>query len=508
MSKVPRRGEVPGYDLLVRRSELVDDWPLSDMRDPRPLSESRDAPKGAHVAQWRSDVCPVDDSPEAFEQWLRWELDVLDSLEATGGSLAESAADPDARKHLFPETVRDAYLWVQTASLGDWLCCALAYSEPSQDKDCNLAEVRNRLRHILTWLKMCLSALGPIKPWSQLLLSLREREKRERRGRKLDKVTELELEIKAIQEYVEIAERRAAQPYQTPRQLAWVIATIRPIAEQNAIVLADRAALEPYQIKLREIERKQAEYRENHPFLSMFAVPFQEEEKQLRETVRKLDSLQLLAYCDIPPPPEDTKRGRPGSGKARWYQFWSHWGRFASQQGLSSRPVSYAADRVISKKDVDWLQQIDAVYGVWSPKWLRQNAERARMARDEAIPRLRKRIERIKNARGARARVRAAAAAHFDKTRELAATVKNQLRDQVATLPVCPYCGGELGVEPHADHIYPVSRGGLSTPENMVYCCAKCNGTKHDRTLREFLLSEGLVRDEVEERLHRLGKRF
>jgi DNA-directed RNA polymerase subunit RPC12/RpoP len=136
----------------------------------------------------------------------------------------------------------------------------------------------------------------------------------------------------------------------------------------------------------------------------------------------------------------------------------------------------------------------------WS-KWLA-------VGRHEEELRLRKRIERIKIAQGSRARVRGAAAAHFDKTRELAVTVKRQLRDQVAIVPVCPYCGGPLGDDAEADHIHPVCLGGLSTPENMVYVCAKCNGTKHDRTLREFILAVGLNRDQVEERLAKLGKRF
>ncbi len=333
-------------------------------------------------------------------------------------------------------------------------------------------------------------------------MSLRESEKREHRGRKMDKVAELEQEIKAIEDYVELVEHRAGQPI--PSSLARVIETIRPIAEQNETAIADQVALEPWQIKLREIEKKQAEYRRDHPFLSMFGVPLGEEEKRVRETLTKIDSPTLVRYCDISPPPAEG--GWPGGWEARWDQYWGMWRSFASEQGLS--PIWIRGRTVIRKEHVNQLQELDAYREVYWAKCLRQKAEEARIARDEEIPRLRARIERIKNAQGARARVRAAAAAHFDKTRELAATVKNQLRDQIASVPVCPYCAGAIGDEPHADHIYPVSRGGLSTPENMVYCCAKCNGTKHDKTLREFILSQGLVRDEVEERLHRLGKRF
>ena len=102
----------------------------------------------------------------------------------------------------------------------------------------------------------------------------------------------------------------------------------------------------------------------------------------------------------------------------------------------------------------------------------------------------------------------AAAAAHFQATRDLAKKIKTKLQSQAKITPMCPYCGGSLGDVPHADHIYPVIRGGLSMPDNMVYVCANCNNKKSDQTLQEFLLSEGLNRGEVETRLAKLGKRF
>ena len=123
---------------------------------------------------------------------------------------------------------------------------------------------------------------------------------------------------------------------------------------------------------------------------------------------------------------------------------------------------------------------------------------------DEALDRERK--EREKH--GADDQTLAAAAAHFEKTRDLADTIKKRIRHQMHILPMCPYCGGPLGDEPNADHIYPVNRGGLSTAENMVYVCAGCNNKKRDKTLREFILAEGLNRDEVETRLTKLRKRF
>ena len=106
------------------------------------------------------------------------------------------------------------------------------------------------------------------------------------------------------------------------------------------------------------------------------------------------------------------------------------------------------------------------------------------------------------------ARIVAMAAAHAGKTRQLAQTVRRNIEHQRALLPICPYCGSVLGEDPEADHIYPVSRGGLSTEENMVFVCALCNGKKRDKTLREFIRTMKLEHSAVEQRLELLGKRF
>ncbi|WP_124712579.1 HNH endonuclease [Mycolicibacterium nivoides] len=49
----------------------------------------------------------------------------------------------------------------------------------------------------------------------------------------------------------------------------------------------------------------------------------------------------------------------------------------------------------------------------------------------------------------------------------------------------CRYCSVSLVAEPHllleVDHIIPVSRGGLSTPENLQTLCWKCNRSKSNK---------------------------
>lgn len=44
----------------------------------------------------------------------------------------------------------------------------------------------------------------------------------------------------------------------------------------------------------------------------------------------------------------------------------------------------------------------------------------------------------------------------------------------------CAYC---LGPADQRDHVEPLCRGGLDTPENVVPCCATCNNSKHTKTL-------------------------
>lgn len=44
----------------------------------------------------------------------------------------------------------------------------------------------------------------------------------------------------------------------------------------------------------------------------------------------------------------------------------------------------------------------------------------------------------------------------------------------------CRYCGKEIK-HPHADHVYPESKGGITSFENLVTACPACNRKKHNR---------------------------
>lgn len=105
-------------------------------------------------------------------------------------------------------------------------------------------------------------------------------------------------------------------------------------------------------------------------------------------------------------------------------------------------------------------------------------------------------------------KLRARVSATSRGTRQIASYVKKQLRPQLAIMDVCPYCGTPLDGNPHADHIYPMSRGGLSVISNMVIICSGCNIKKSDLTLNEFIEKHAFDRDFVEGNLKKLRKRF
>jgi 5-methylcytosine-specific restriction endonuclease McrA len=100
--------------------------------------------------------------------------------------------------------------------------------------------------------------------------------------------------------------------------------------------------------------------------------------------------------------------------------------------------------------------------------------------------------------------LRAKLAAIESLDRRMADEVKRRL----ASHHPCPYCGGSLGDQRHADHIYPVAKGGLSVDPNMVWVCATCNVKKSDMTLAQFIAKFQLDRAAIERRLAAQRKDF
>lgn len=60
----------------------------------------------------------------------------------------------------------------------------------------------------------------------------------------------------------------------------------------------------------------------------------------------------------------------------------------------------------------------------------------------------------------------------------------------------CAYCGASgAKVRLTVDHVVPQSKGGLTSFENCVTCCSKCNSIKGSRTLKEAGMT---LRDNVQ----------
>lgn len=54
---------------------------------------------------------------------------------------------------------------------------------------------------------------------------------------------------------------------------------------------------------------------------------------------------------------------------------------------------------------------------------------------------------------------------------------------------LCVYCGD---IATTWDHIVPVSKGGQTTPGNIVPCCISCNSSKKDRDVFDWIDEKGL----------------
>jgi 5-methylcytosine-specific restriction endonuclease McrA len=50
-----------------------------------------------------------------------------------------------------------------------------------------------------------------------------------------------------------------------------------------------------------------------------------------------------------------------------------------------------------------------------------------------------------------------------------------------------PHCGIDVRDEYSIDHKIPLSRGGSNWPDNIQILCVRCNSSKRDRTMEEWL---------------------
>lgn len=62
----------------------------------------------------------------------------------------------------------------------------------------------------------------------------------------------------------------------------------------------------------------------------------------------------------------------------------------------------------------------------------------------------------------------------------------------------CHYCGTQVenSRKMTLDHVYPVSLGGPTIPQNLVPCCRKCNGIKENMTPQQYQAYRNLRDDD------------
>lgn len=63
--------------------------------------------------------------------------------------------------------------------------------------------------------------------------------------------------------------------------------------------------------------------------------------------------------------------------------------------------------------------------------------------------------------------------------------LRNSIKARDNQTHTCQYCSVSLATEPHllleVDHVIPISRGGMSTPDNLQTLCWRCNRTKSNK---------------------------
>ena len=131
---------------------------------------------------------------------------------------------------------------------------------------------------------------------------------------------------------------------------------------------------------------------------------------------------------------------------------------------------------------------------------------------DEIVSAMKAQIPLVKRKK-ANERLKAQASKNKESQRNLISSFRTQREYsfQLESIDACPYCerkfsSKKLGSNVQLDHIYPVSKGGQSVLENLVFICAECNSKKSDTTLAIFCSHSGLDREKVTSQLLKLGK--
>ena len=116
--------------------------------------------------------------------------------------------------------------------------------------------------------------------------------------------------------------------------------------------------------------------------------------------------------------------------------------------------------------------------------------------------------EKEKLMRRAKERERTAKISAFDNNARVGSqTIKTDLLKKVKGRKKCVYCNKMIPKNDLVlDHIHPVAKGGLSTPQNSILVCSSCNSKKRDLTLRAYCKKYKKDFENISTALERQGK--
>ena len=65
-------------------------------------------------------------------------------------------------------------------------------------------------------------------------------------------------------------------------------------------------------------------------------------------------------------------------------------------------------------------------------------------------------------------------------------TFQIDLQQKLMQRPMCTYCGNSNLEELSMDHIFPISKGGEDTADNLIWACKSCNSSKNATDMLEW----------------------
>lgn len=307
-------------------------------------------------------------------------------------------------------------------------------------------------------------------------------------------INEHNLRLQKRREYEEAKKREDPQWQELLKTLYARIEAIR--SKYNAATIETQKT--EIHAKQREAQRNADHYRrqrEDHKPL-VFA--------SLRNTI-EIDGKKYFHSAEPIYAAEEEERKRQYEYEREYHQLCRKKDDLEAQLAKEIEPINKEIQEVTAIINAKF---VDPVFTLTQGKLRRQfrnltlwNNNEREAVRNE-IKRKQEELHQIENLRGV-------AAAHYGKQRVEADKIKRGLKKQLHTVKECPYCGNDLVIEDaHADHIYPIAKGGLSTTKNMVFVCSMCNSRKSAMTLREFVIKYKLDRSAIEVRLEMLDKTF